>query len=48
MACEAISMLMEPVYSFNRYGRASDIRYGSFEVDERGGVEALWTKRQER
>jgi len=26
----------------SRYRRAGDIRYGSFEVDERGGVEALW------
>jgi hypothetical protein len=28
----------------NRYRRAGDIRYGTFEVDERGGVEALWTE----
>jgi dihydrofolate reductase len=27
----------------DRYRRAGDIRYGSFAVDERGGVEALWT-----
>jgi dihydrofolate reductase len=32
----------------NRYRRASDIRYGSFAVDEQGGVEALWTERKER
>jgi dihydrofolate reductase len=28
----------------NRYRREGDIRSGSFEVDERGGVEALWTE----
>jgi dihydrofolate reductase len=28
----------------NRYRRAGDIRSGSFAVDERGGVEALWTE----
>jgi dihydrofolate reductase len=28
----------------NRYHRAGDVRYGSFEVDERGGVEALWSE----
>ena len=28
----------------NRYRRAGEIRYGTFEVDERGGVEALWTE----
>jgi dihydrofolate reductase len=28
----------------DRYRRAGDIRYGSFPVDERGGVEALWTE----
>jgi dihydrofolate reductase len=27
----------------NRYRRAGDIGFGSFEVDERRGVEALWT-----
>jgi dihydrofolate reductase len=32
----------------NRYRRAGDIRYGSFAVDERGGVEALWAEREER
>jgi dihydrofolate reductase len=32
----------------NRYRRAGDIRYGSFAVDERGGVEALWTEGEER
>lgn len=32
----------------NRYRRAGDIRYGSFAVDERGGVEALWTEREQR
>jgi dihydrofolate reductase len=32
----------------NRYRRAGDIRYGSFAVDERGGVEALWTERDKR
>ena len=32
----------------NRYRRAGDIRYGSFEVDERGGVEALWTEGEQR
>lgn len=31
----------------NRYRRAGDIRYGSFAVDERGGVEALWTEGEE-
>jgi dihydrofolate reductase len=31
-----------------RYRRAGDIRYGEFEVDERGGVEALWTEGEER
>jgi hypothetical protein len=28
----------------NRCRRAGDIRYGYFAVDERGGVEALWTE----
>jgi dihydrofolate reductase len=28
--------------SITRYEAAGAIRYGSFEVDERGGVEALW------
>jgi dihydrofolate reductase len=32
----------------NRYRRAGEIRYGSFAVDERGGVEALWTERERR
>jgi hypothetical protein len=32
----------------NRYRRAADIRYGSFAVDERGGVEALWTEGEKR
>jgi dihydrofolate reductase len=32
----------------NQYRRAGDIRYGSFVVDERGGVEALWTEGKER
>jgi dihydrofolate reductase len=32
----------------NRYRRAGEIRYGTFEVDERGGVEALWTEREQR
>ena len=32
----------------NRYRRAGEIRYGTFAVDERGGVEALWTQEQER
>ncbi len=32
----------------SRYRRAGDIRYGSFAVDERGGVEALWTEGDER
>ena len=27
-----------------RYRRAGDISFGTFEVDERGGVEALWTE----
>lgn len=31
----------------NRYRPAGDIRSGSFEVDERGGVEALWTEREQ-
>jgi hypothetical protein len=31
-----------------RYRRAGDIRYGSFAVDERGGVEALCTEGEER
>ena len=31
-----------------RYRRAGDIRYGSFVVDERGGVEALWTEGEAR
>jgi dihydrofolate reductase len=31
----------------SRYRRAGDIHYGSFAVDERGGVEALWTEREE-
>jgi dihydrofolate reductase len=29
----------------NRYRRAGDIRFGTFEVDERGNVEALWSDR---
>jgi dihydrofolate reductase len=32
----------------NRYRRAGEIRYGSFAVDERGGVEALWSEGKER
>lgn len=32
----------------NRYRRAGDIRYGSFAVDEQGGVEALWSEGEER
>jgi dihydrofolate reductase len=32
----------------NQYRRAGDIRYGTFEVDERGGVEALWAGGEER
>ena len=32
----------------NRYRRAGDISYGSFAVDERGGVEALWTEGETR
>jgi hypothetical protein len=32
----------------NQYRRAGDIRYGSFVVDERGWVEALWTEGKER
>jgi dihydrofolate reductase len=32
----------------NRYRRAGAIRYGSFAVDERGGVEALWKDGEER
>jgi dihydrofolate reductase len=32
----------------NRYRRAGEISYGSFAVDERGGVEALWREREER
>jgi dihydrofolate reductase len=28
----------------NRYRRAGNIRFGSFAVDERGGVEALWSE----
>ncbi len=32
----------------NRYRRAGDIRFGSFAVEERGGVEALWTEGDER
>jgi dihydrofolate reductase len=32
----------------NRYRRAGDIRSGEFAVDERGGVEALWTEGEER
>jgi dihydrofolate reductase len=32
----------------SRYRRGGDIRYGSFAVDERGGVEALWTEGDER
>jgi dihydrofolate reductase len=31
----------------NRYRRAGDIRFGSFAVDEQGGVEALWTEGEE-
>jgi hypothetical protein len=31
----------------NRYRRAGDIRSGTFAVDERGGVEALWSEREE-
>lgn len=34
--------------AINRYRRAGDIRYGSFAVDERGGVEVLWTKEEQR
>ena len=32
----------------SRYRRAGDIRSGSFAVDERGGVEALWSEGEER
>jgi dihydrofolate reductase len=32
----------------DRYRRAGEIRSGTFEVDERGGVEVLWTERGER
>lgn len=32
----------------NRYRRAGEIRYGSFAVDERGGVEALWIDGEQR
>jgi dihydrofolate reductase len=32
----------------NRYRRAGGVSYGSFAVDEQGGVEALWTGREER
>jgi hypothetical protein len=32
----------------NQYRRAGDIRYGSFVVDDRGRVEALWTEGKER
>jgi hypothetical protein len=32
----------------NRYRRAGEIRYGTFAVDERGGMEALWTDGDER
>jgi hypothetical protein len=32
----------------NRYRGAGDIRSGEFAVDERGGVEALWTEGDER
>jgi dihydrofolate reductase len=32
----------------NRYGRVGEIRYGTFAVDERGGVEALWAEGEER
>ena len=32
--------------TISRYRRAGDIRYGTFEVDERGGVEALWSDGQ--
>jgi len=31
----------------SRYRRAGDIRSGEFAVDERGGVEALWTEGHE-
>jgi dihydrofolate reductase len=31
----------------SRYRRAGDIRSGEFDVDERGGVEALWTERHD-
>ncbi len=31
----------------SRYRRAGDIRFGEFAVDERGGVEALWTEADE-
>ncbi len=34
--------------AINRYRRAGEIRYGTFEVDERGGVEALWAEGEER
>jgi dihydrofolate reductase len=30
----------------SRYRRAGDLRFGSFEVDARGGVEELWRKEQ--
>ena len=33
--------------AINRYRRAGDIRYGSFEVDEQGGVGALWSEGEE-
>lgn len=32
----------------SRYRRAGDISFGEFAVDERGGVEALWTEGAER
>ncbi|HEX9123852.1 MAG TPA: hypothetical protein VF984_10950 [Actinomycetota bacterium] len=32
----------------NRYRRAGDVRFGSFAVDEQGGVEALWTEGEQR
>jgi dihydrofolate reductase len=34
--------------AINRYRRAGEIRFGSFAVDERGGVEALWTEGEQR
>ena len=32
----------------SRYRRSGDISFGEFAVDERGGVEALWTEGEER